>query len=347
MATNKKHMQINIGDKVKFLSETGGGKVTRIIDAKTVMVLNEEDDFEIPTLKKELVVVESQSESNSSASHSLSTHKKVSTSAKSEPLKVQKEDIYFAFVPKAGYEITSSPLELYLINDTNSILLYNFFNKNEEKFEGITTGNINPNSKILLTEFDQKDLGNISAFHFQVLYYQSGDFTPKTPINKTVRIPAIKFYKSSSYKLTDYFHEQVILNKLTADDIELKLDELSQEDFKKVIREKEGQSTKVQSPKLNTKTNILEVDLHINKLIDSVTGFSNADILNFQMDKFHEVLRDNESNKGKKIVFIHGIGNGTLKQKVLTELKRKYKKHSSQDASFKEYGYGATLVTIK
>ncbi len=340
-------MQINIGDKVRFLSEVGGGRVTRIIDSKTVMVLNEDDDFEIPTLKSDLVVIESKSEGNSSASHSLSTNKKVSYSAKSEPLKVQKEDIYFAFVPKAGYDITSSPLELYLINDTNSILLYNFFNQSDEKFEGITTGNIDPNSKILLTEFDQKDLGNLSAFHFQILYYQAGDFTPKTPINKTVKIPAIKFYKSSSYKLTDYFHEQVILYQLTANDMESKLDELSNKDFNKLIREKEAKTTKIQIPKINPKNNILEVDLHINKLIDSVTGFSNADILNFQMDKFHEILRENENNKGKKIVFIHGIGNGTLKQKVLSELKRKYKKHNSQDASFKEYGYGASMVTIK
>ena len=340
-------MQINIGDKVRFLSETGGGRVTRIIDSKTVMVLNEEDDFEIPTLKSDLVVVESQSEGNSSTSHSLSTNKKPSTTAKSQPLKVQKEDIYFAFVPRAGYEITSSPLELYLINDTNSILLYNFFNQNGGEFEGVTTGNIDPNSKILLTEFDQKDLGKLSAFHFQILYYQSGNFTPKVPINKTVKIQAIKFYKSNSYQLTDYFHEQVIIHKLTAEEVDHKFEELSQKDFKKVIREKEAKETKPQRPKLNPKTNILEVDLHINKLIDSVTGFSNADILNFQMDKFHEVLQENQSNKGKKIVFIHGIGNGTLKQKVLNELKRKYKKHSSQDASFKEYGYGATMVTIK
>jgi len=340
-------MQINIGDKVRFLSEIGGGRVTRIIDAKTVMVLNEENDFEIPTLKSDLVVIESQSEGNSSSSHSLSTTKQPVQSAKSETLKVKKEDIYFAFVPRAGYEATSSPLELYLINDTNSILLYNFFNQKNEKFEGITTGNVDPNSKILLTEFDQKDLGTLSAFHFQILYYQAGDFTPKAPLSKTVKIQAVKFYKSNSYKITDYFHEEVILHQLTGDDIDHKFDELSQKDFNKVIREKESKETKVQSPKLNPKTNILEVDLHINKLIDSVTGFSNADILNFQMDKFHEVMRENESNKGKKIVFIHGIGNGTLKQKVLSELKRKYKKHNYQDASFKEYGYGATLITIK
>lgn len=340
-------MQINIGDKVKFLSETGGGRVTRIIDTKTVMVLNDADDFEIPTLKKDLVVIESQSESNSSSSHHLSVNKKVSSSAKSQPLKVQKEDIYFAFVPKAGYEITASPLEVYLINETNSILLYNFFNQNGEKFEGITTGNIDPNSKILLTEFDQKELGFLSAFHFQILYYQAGNFTPKAPINKTVKIQTVKFYKSNSYQITDYFHEQVILHQITKDDIEDKLNELSKNDFRKAIQEKEGKPFKAKIPTLNPKTDILEVDLHINNLIDSVSGFSNADILNFQMDKFHEVLKDNEQNKGKKIVFIHGIGKGTLKQKILTELRSRYKKHDSQDASFKEYGYGATLVTIK
>jgi dsDNA-specific endonuclease/ATPase MutS2 len=65
------------------------------------------------------------------------------------------------------------------------------------------------------------------------------------------------------------------------------------------------------------------------------------------MNKFHEVLRQNQNEKGKKIVFIHGIGNGTLKQRVHSELKSKYKKYYEQDASFKEYGWGATMVTIR
>ena len=45
-------MQINIGDKVRFLNDIGGGIVTKIIDANTVMVLNDEDEFEIPSIKK-------------------------------------------------------------------------------------------------------------------------------------------------------------------------------------------------------------------------------------------------------------------------------------------------------
>lgn len=49
---------------------------------------------------------------------------------------------------------------------------------------------------------------------------------------------------------------------------------------------------------------------------------------------------------GQKIVFIHGKGEGVLRKAVLDELKRKYKNCEAQDASFREYGFGATLVTV-
>ena len=51
--------------------------------------------------------------------------------------------------------------------------------------------------------------------------------------------------------------------------------------------------------------------------------------------------------KGQKIVFIHGKGDGVLRKAILQELKYKYKNYQSQDASFREYGFGATMVTIK
>ena len=49
----------------------------------------------------------------------------------------------------------------------------------------------------------------------------------------------------------------------------------------------------------------------------------------------------------RKMAFIHGLGNGRLKHEVLKTLDRKYPKLKYQDASFKEYGYGATMVIIK
>ncbi|MTT60629.1 Smr/MutS family protein, partial [Parabacteroides merdae] len=49
----------------------------------------------------------------------------------------------------------------------------------------------------------------------------------------------------------------------------------------------------------------------------------------------------------QKIVFIHGKGDGVLRKAVIDELKRKYSNCRYQDASFQEYGFGATMVTIK
>lgn len=39
-------------------------------------------------------------------------------------------------------------------------------------------------------------------------------------------------------------------------------------------------------------------------------------------------------------------GEGVLRSELLKELKRAYKGCTYQDASFREYGFGATMVTI-
>jgi dsDNA-specific endonuclease/ATPase MutS2 len=41
------------------------------------------------------------------------------------------------------------------------------------------------------------------------------------------------------------------------------------------------------------------------------------------------------------------VGNGVLKQEITKKLKSKYSKFNFQDASFKEYGYGATMVILR
>ena len=52
-------------------------------------------------------------------------------------------------------------------------------------------------------------------------------------------------------------------------------------------------------------------------------------------------------NKAYRIVFIHGVGNGVLKQEIHKKLKSTYAKYFFQDASFQEYGYGATMVILR
>ena len=64
---------------------------------------------------------------------------------------------------------------------------------------------------------------------------------------------------------------------------------------------------------------ILEVDLHI----EAIPGGSNVpkgQQLQFQMDTFKRIIRENLSHKGMKINFIHGIGDGILKAAIRKEL---------------------------
>ena len=63
----------------------------------------------------------------------------------------------------------------------------------------------------------------------------------------------------------------------------------------------------------------LTIDLHI-KAIPGGNGIPKGQQLQFQMDTFRKVIRENISHRGMKISFIHGIGDGILKAAIRKEL---------------------------
>ena len=71
-----------------------------------------------------------------------------------------------------------------------------------------------------------------------------------------------------------------------------------------------------------------------------------ADIFNYQLDTVRNTIDSHLKNTGTHIVFIHGKGERVLRQAIIRELKYRYKQLTYQDASFREYGYGATEVRI-
>lgn len=94
------------------------------------------------------------------------------------------------------------------------------------------------------------------------------------------------------------------------------------------------------------KDEIVEIDLHAHALLDTTNGLSANEIKNYQMKVFRETMEQYRRDKGRRIVFIHGNGDGVLRKAILTELKYTYKTCRYQDASFQQYGFGATMVTI-
>ena len=92
---------------------------------------------------------------------------------------------------------------------------------------------------------------------------------------------------------------------------------------------------------------VVVVDLHVDALLDTTAGMSAGDILNHQVSVFRRTLAEYASKKGQRIIFIHGKGEGVLRRALVNDLCYRYKSYTYQDASFQEYGYGATQVTIK
>ena len=63
----------------------------------------------------------------------------------------------------------------------------------------------------------------------------------------------------------------------------------------------------------------LTIDLHI-EAIPGGTNVPKGQQLQFQMDTFRRIIRQNTSRRGMKITFIHGIGDGILKAAIRKEL---------------------------
>ncbi len=94
-------------------------------------------------------------------------------------------------------------------------------------------------------------------------------------------------------------------------------------------------------------SDVIVIDLHASELLETTAGMNNADILKYQIKVFTDTLAEYANKKGQKIVFIHGKGEGVLRNAIVKELNYKYKRYQYQDASFQEYGFGATQVTIR
>lgn len=89
----------------------------------------------------------------------------------------------------------------------------------------------------------------------------------------------------------------------------------------------------------------MEVDLHIHQLVPSNRGLSNHEILNIQLDAAKRQLEFAMGKRIQKVVFIHGVGEGILKEELYYLFKR-YENVNYYDADYQKYGLGATEVYI-
>lgn len=358
-------MKLAVGDKVKFLNQTGGGVVSKIVSSQIVNV-TDETGFDIPTLIKDLVKVEpatgagklfeqeinvpTNAASNNPSDYSSDSDGITELRRIPEQRNIE-QGVYLAFVPHQQNWLITGDLDILLINRTPNILLASVFTKHEESFHFADYEAIDPESSFLVSTIEREEVNTWLHGVVQGVFIRKKSAKLLAPISEEFRIKASKFYKEESFADIQCIGAKALLVQIA------KLGETAV--FAEIAEEKKDEAiaVKAEAPKKKTRivnpNNILEqhliaqgvaeVDLHIEELTDDDSSLSDHEKLGLQMSYFQRCVNAAIANHVQKVIFIHGVGTGVLKNEIIKEL-RQYKGVHFFDAPMAKYGVGATEV---
>jgi hypothetical protein len=370
-------MTFKVGDKVKFLNDVGGGTISKIKQQTAFIETN--DGFEIPVQFSEIIKVDGpgfgrlrEDEPVVPVKPTLTQPAVLQTPVvdKKREEEIDEEfteedtddeiittenctlNILLGLVPVKHNGQLEPDFHVYLISDCAYRVLYTFSVVRDNFVHGRKVGRIEDDTKMLVTTFSMGELKQIQSFKINCIFYKKGIYLPHEPVLYEYKVDPLFIVDPDNWEETDYFNEKAIVINITEMGLLYEIERMVTETEDKFIIQKKRKDTApkhVPKPDVASNQDIEEVDLHIEQLVDNFAGLSAGEILDIQMSKFFISLEGalRSKTKTKKIVFIHGVGNGKLKYEILKALNTKYPKLKYQDASFKEYGFGATMVMTK
>ena len=355
---------MKIGDKVRFLSEKGGGRVAGF-QGKNIVLVEDEDGFQVPMQTHEVVVI---GEENYATSHVVEVKQQQQRQQQAQAEEVEPADrpvtfkakpeerkggeqlsAYLAFVPMNVKELSQTRFEAYFVNDSNYYMHFTYLSAEGNGWRLRATDEVEPNTTLFIEEFGREDLNGMERIAIQVVAYKRDkNFLLKPAVEAQIRVDSVKFYKLHTFQQNAFFEQPALIytiieNGKAARPLVVDARELKAEMYGHQIPVVHDKTKQVTVKDDGT----IVVDLHADVLLDTTSGMSATEILNYQLDAFRKVIKQHEKAKGTRIVFIHGKGEGVLRKAIVNELQYRYKHFIYQDASFQEYSYGATQVTIK
>jgi len=319
---------MEIGDRVRLLHGKEEGIIRRFIDQKTVEV-EIEDGFLIPVLKKELVRID-RGESESFRSEGKSV--KPETPEVEEILSATTPEIYLAL------EVKNTQVILWLLNQTENILLYTTHALSNDQYRGLSYGTLPKYTYSKIDSWNLSDQDQWPLLIIDLLIYQQKGQDPGMRISRKLSLKSSWLLKKK--EMAPILKVNATLIRLTEEEHSVDPDSLKEAFFGKTEIEK---NTKAQEEKIHDE----EIDLHIESLVKDTSGMTKEEILRIQMDVFEKRLEKAVIHNVNSITFIHGIGNGTLRHKIHKFLSQYPHVQYFEDARKEKFGYGATKVFLK
>ena len=230
---------MKIGDQVRFLSEVGGGRVAGF-QGKNIVLVEDEDGFQMPMLINEVVVVGDEDYDTKHVIEVKASSVKAALSADNEERELEPADrpvtfkakpeertggdklsAFLAFVPMEVKELSQTRFESYLVNDSNYYLRYVYMIAEGAAWTVRAEGEIEPNTKEFVEEFGREDLNALEHSCIQLLAYKRDKhFLLKPAVNAQVRIDPVKFYKLHAFRENMFFEQPALIYTIIENDIQ-------------------------------------------------------------------------------------------------------------------------------
>ena len=342
-------MQFQKGDKVRFLNETGEGTFVRN-SGGGMAVVEVEDGFEYPFPLSQLVPVKSHE--RTARTEEPKVEQKTAVTGVPEVINPGFPDgIYLVFQPQNQQIPSAGHIDVYVLNRSDYHVFFTVSLKDGRDWICIQSGMLGPGRKAEVDTMTPADIDEWGQAKTDVLFYSDEAYEHIHPVSNVLKLRGVKFMKDSSYQshlLTD--KKSYVAEVALIDDAAQRTDEkpfVSNEDLKRMLELKDRVSTakKVSVPHQKNQVMEKEVDLHIEELLDNWNGMSNAQLLDVQLKRVQKEMDEAIAAHMRKVIFIHGIGNGRLKTEVRGVLAT-YKNVRIHDGSFARYGFGATEAEI-
>ncbi len=354
-------MEFRTGDKVKFLNQTGGGIISKIISPSMVKVAIE-DGFEIPTMVSELLKLDSTEKSakfftektlviQQAAEDSYDDSvEKITPLLNRAGYKKLPEGIYMAFVPHNQKWLITGLLDIFIVNNTDYQVLYSYFlTEDDGTYTGMDCDVIPDGCKVYLQTIDRNEITSWNKGLLQLLFHTEEPGKVLLPASTNFDIKESRFIKEDNYKDTSLIEGKAlyfcILELLKQGSISGRYTETKRGSHETEVLGAVQYKEIPMIDKHRISPGIAEIDLHIDELVGDNAKLDTDQILKVQLDYFTRTLESAIANKYYKVIFIHGVGNGTLKSEVKFLLDA-YEGLTYTQASQKNYGVGAIEVNI-
>ncbi|HTN47744.1 MAG TPA: Smr/MutS family protein [Flavipsychrobacter sp.] len=252
------------------------------------------------------------------------------------------QGIYLSFLPvfEAGnFEDVVDHLKIHLINETPHTIHIDYEVKIFHESHFHYSGSLHPFADLYLHNVAYEDMNDQPRFHWQLS-------SAKDPgLKKEEGLLKIKPQKLFQHIQQLLSKNEPMFNYLLIEDFVLK----PKEEKKELVR---PSILPVVERKSLTGYRLdelprYELDLHIEQLADDYKDLSNAEIIHLQLSSLQRYLSLAILHRQERMIIIHGVGKGKLKEEVHHILKQipEIKRFSNEWLG--KYGFGATEVIFQ